>query len=63
MIDKTNKEQAIKEAYRTKSYFPFRIHYIFANKETPDFWQTGCATTMRSPNALARKGATVEILA
>ena len=58
----TNKDQAIKEAVRTKSYFPFRICYIFAHKATPDFWEVGCATTMRSANALARKGATVEVL-
>lgn len=62
MEKKSNKEQAIKEAARAKSYFTFRIHYIFSHKQTPDFWQTGCSTTMRSPNALARKGAIVEIL-
>lgn len=57
-----NKDKALVEATRTKSYFPFRIHYIYAEKGAPDFWMSGCATTMRTPNALARRGATVELL-
>lgn len=58
----SNRERAVTQAMQSKRMLPFRIHYIYAHKATPDFWETGISSTMARPNNLIRKGATVEVL-
>lgn len=57
-----NKDKAIEEAIRASKFLPFRIHYIFARKQTPNFWEIGNSFNMRSPKSLVRKGAVVELI-
>ena len=55
-----NKEQAIAAAARMKSYFPYRLHFVFT-KDGQE-WQNGCSHDMRKPRKLVREGARVELL-
>jgi hypothetical protein len=57
-----NKEKAIKDALSMKKFLPFRIHFIFARKQTPSFWEIGNSFTMRTPKSLVKNGAIVELL-
>lgn len=57
-----NKEKALKDALNMKKFLPFRIHYIFAHKKTPNFWEIGNSFTLRTPKSLVKKGAIVELL-
>lgn len=51
------KDKAYEQAIRNKSYFPFRLHYIFEEKTGE--WVAAMSTTRRQPNKLARDGHTV----
>jgi len=44
----------IQECRRLKQYFPFRIVYGAISQDGT--FETNAVTTMRTPNALARKG-------
>lgn len=57
-----NKDTALANSIKLKKMLPFRIHYIYVQKQTPDFWETGCSFTLARVNNLVRKGAHVEIL-